>query len=174
MGVQPTGVLTSDDLNDTDGQILDVLQEGRVTPQYVADRFDVSRTYASERLKRLVEHGHVSRPAGGLYELDDDPRGKDMGTPPEPDLRARLQDALEARDDAQARADRLADELEDCQQRLDQALHQGHDVDTDVFAEVLAALERGLDRLPADAPGRTPLEDARALLEEAIGGGAES
>lgn len=167
MGVQPTGVLTPDDLNSTDERVLDVLHEGRVTPQYVAEELDVSRTYASERLKRLVEHGHVSRPAGGLYELVNDPReGEEVS---DADLRARLQDALEARDDAQARADRLADELEDCQQRLDQALDAGYNVDEDGIAEALAAVERGLERLPSDAPGRTPLEDARALLEEAIG-----
>lgn len=74
MGTQPSGMLTRDDLNDTDGRVLDVLHEGRVTPQYVADQLDVSRTYASERLKRLVEHGHVNRLASGLYELADDPR----------------------------------------------------------------------------------------------------
>ncbi|MEZ3163257.1 hypothetical protein [Halorubrum miltondacostae] len=34
----------------------------------------VSRTYASERLKRLVEHNHVEKIAPGLYELVDDPR----------------------------------------------------------------------------------------------------
>jgi len=74
MGTTPQGVLAPDDLNDTDERVLDVLRRGRVTPQYVADLLEVSRTYASERLKRLVEHGHVRRVASGLYELDDDPR----------------------------------------------------------------------------------------------------
>jgi len=68
-------MLTDDDLNSTDDRILDVLVEGRVTPQYVADQTGVSRTYASERLTRLLEHDHVARPAPGLYELVDDPRG---------------------------------------------------------------------------------------------------
>ncbi|NLV13953.1 MarR family transcriptional regulator [Haloarcula argentinensis] len=67
-------MLTPDDLNDTDRRVLDVLLEGRVTPQYVADQLDVSRTYASERLKRLVEHDHVGKVASGLYELNNDPR----------------------------------------------------------------------------------------------------
>jgi len=67
-------MLDPDDLNDTDGRLLDVLHDGRVTPQYAADQLDVSRTYSSERLKRLLEHNHVTRPAPGLYEITDDPR----------------------------------------------------------------------------------------------------
>jgi len=74
MAVQATGMLDPDDLNDTDGRLLDVLHDGRVTPQYAADQLDVSRTYSSERLKRLLEHNHVTRPAPGLYEITDDPR----------------------------------------------------------------------------------------------------
>ncbi len=74
MGVKSPSVLTPEDLNETDKRVLDVLQDGRVTPQYVASQLDISRTYASERLKRLVEHGHVKRPAAGLYELVSDPR----------------------------------------------------------------------------------------------------
>lgn len=74
MATSATGVLTPDDLNDTDDAVLDVLRTGRVTPQYAADEMGVSRTYASERLKRLVEHNHVEKVAPGLYELLDDPR----------------------------------------------------------------------------------------------------
>jgi len=74
MASQPAGMLTRDDLNDTDERVLDVLRHGRVTPQYVAEQLDVSRTYASERLKRLVEHDHVLKVASGLYELKSDPR----------------------------------------------------------------------------------------------------
>lgn len=74
MGTNTQAVLTTDDLNDTDQRVLDVLRDGRVTPQYAADEAGISRTYASERLKRLVEHGHVDKLAAGLYELADDPR----------------------------------------------------------------------------------------------------
>lgn len=81
MATSATGVLAPDDLNDTDIAVLDVLRKGRVTPQYAADQMDVSRTYASERLKRLVEHGHVEKVAPGLYELVEDPR---EGLPPRP------------------------------------------------------------------------------------------
>ena len=66
--------LTPEDLNETDRAILDELNQGRVTPKYLADRLDVSRPYASDKLKRLVEHDHVEKIAPGLYELQDDPR----------------------------------------------------------------------------------------------------
>ena len=66
--------LTEEDLNDTDVSILGKLREGRVTPQYIADQLNISRPYASQRLKRLMEHGHVTKLASGLYELDKDPQ----------------------------------------------------------------------------------------------------
>lgn len=66
--------LSADDLNDTDEEILDELARGRVTPQFLADQLYLSRPYASDKLKRFVEHGHVERIAPGLYELTDDPR----------------------------------------------------------------------------------------------------
>lgn len=75
MATQPPPVLDESDLNDTDKRLLDLLHDGRITPQYAADELDISRTYSSERLKRLVEHDHVDRVAGGLYGLADDPRG---------------------------------------------------------------------------------------------------
>jgi DNA-binding IclR family transcriptional regulator len=66
--------LSPEDLSDTDNRILEQLQEGRVTPQYLADQLDISRPYASDKLRRFVEHGHVERLASGLYELKNDPR----------------------------------------------------------------------------------------------------
>ena len=67
-------VISPEDLSDTDNRILEQLQEGRVTPQYLADQLDISRPYASDKLRRFVEHGHVERLASGLYELKNDPR----------------------------------------------------------------------------------------------------
>jgi len=67
-------MLAEADLNDTDRRVLDVLRDGRVTPQFVATELSLSRTYASERLTRFVEHGHVEKVAPGLYELAADPR----------------------------------------------------------------------------------------------------
>lgn len=96
MATSATGVLTPDDLNDTDDAVLEVLRAGRVTPQYAAGEMGVSRTYASERLKRLVEHNHVEKVAPGLYELVDDPReGVDQEDDVE-ELRERVAE-LEAR-----------------------------------------------------------------------------
>jgi predicted transcriptional regulator len=66
-------VLDPEQLNDADRRVLTHLREGRVTPQYVADREEFSRSYVSQRLKRLVEHKHVDRVAPALYELTDDP-----------------------------------------------------------------------------------------------------
>jgi len=75
MAVHQSAVaLDSDQLNKTDGRLLELLRGGRVTPQYVADELDISRPYASERLNRLLEHEHVERIAPGLYELVDDPQ----------------------------------------------------------------------------------------------------
>ena len=77
MGVKQRAVpLTDDDLSETDRDVLGVLESGRVTPQFLADELGISRQYASGRLKRFREHGVVSRPAPGLYELnpEEDPR----------------------------------------------------------------------------------------------------
>lgn len=74
MSATAPSVLTDADLNDSDRRIIDELDAGRVTPTYLAETLDISRPYASERLKRLAEHGHVERLAPGLYELVDDPR----------------------------------------------------------------------------------------------------
>lgn len=90
-------MLRDDDLNETDRRALDLLAEGRVTPPYVAERLDKSREYASERLIRLREHGHVRRVAPGLYELVDDPRA-DAGTGTLPEAVADLEAAFERGD----------------------------------------------------------------------------
>jgi len=74
VSVSKPSVLDEDDLNDTDRELLAVLTDGRVTPTFAAEEIGVSREYASERLKRLLEHGHVQKLAAGLYELVSDPR----------------------------------------------------------------------------------------------------
>lgn len=77
MAVKQAGVtLTDDDLSETDRQVLDVVAQGRVTPQFLADELGISRQYASGRLKRFREHGVVRKPAPGLYEFvrGNDPR----------------------------------------------------------------------------------------------------
>lgn len=66
--------LTPDDLNPTDKQILDLLREGRCTPSYIADETGYDKGSIRNRLRRLVEHDHVTKIHRGLYELVDDPR----------------------------------------------------------------------------------------------------
>jgi DNA-binding MarR family transcriptional regulator len=63
-------------LNDADEQILDVLlaDGSRLRPTHIAEDAALDRSYVSQRLKRLVEHGHVARPRSGLYVIADDPR----------------------------------------------------------------------------------------------------
>jgi len=70
-------VLESDDLNTTDRGIVRMLTEGRCTPRYLAGELGLQQPYVNQRLKRLVEHGHVERIDRGLYELRDDPREED-------------------------------------------------------------------------------------------------
>ena len=74
MGMNYPLVLSAEDLNDTDRRLLDLLQETAVHPAWAADQLGISRQYATERLKRLVEHGHVDRPNEGFYLLASDPR----------------------------------------------------------------------------------------------------
>ncbi len=75
-GARPT-VLGPDDLNEADALILEELADGRVTPRLVAERRDLNRSYVSQRLIRLAEHGHVETITRGLYELVEDPRTTD-------------------------------------------------------------------------------------------------
>lgn len=76
-------MLTADDLRDVDEQILEYLEEGRVTPRYVRARLEddldgYSRGYVQQRLARLEEHRHAENLLDlGLYELVDDPREGD-------------------------------------------------------------------------------------------------
>lgn len=74
-------------LRDIDRVLLDLLNEGRVTPAYcrrwmVREEKDMhySGGYVQERLARLVEHGHaVNLCDSGLYELVNDPRDDTEG-----------------------------------------------------------------------------------------------
>jgi len=67
-------MLNDDDLAPSDRDILDMLQEGRVTAPYVADEKEYSLQYVRDRLTRLVEHGNARKVYQGLYELVSDPR----------------------------------------------------------------------------------------------------
>ncbi|MDL0118510.1 winged helix-turn-helix domain-containing protein [Halobacterium salinarum] len=64
-------------LNPTDQAILELLNEGRCTPSYIAEETGYSRGNIQNRLLRFVEHGYVEQLGGGLYELVEDPREED-------------------------------------------------------------------------------------------------
>jgi len=66
--------MDTDDLDELHAAILDALQEGRVTPSFVAEQTGESRQLMSSRLRDLVMGGHVRKVHKGLYELVDDPR----------------------------------------------------------------------------------------------------
>lgn len=78
--VESRDMLDDDDLREIDQRILSYLDEGRVTPVYCQRRLEeedmeYSRGYIQERIKRFVEHAHVTNLMDvGLYELVDDPR----------------------------------------------------------------------------------------------------
>lgn len=57
------------DLNTTDRLILAKLQEGRAKPAYLASELGKHQPYISNRLKRLVDNGVVTRIDRALYGL---------------------------------------------------------------------------------------------------------
>jgi predicted HTH transcriptional regulator len=59
--------------NDCDKAILSHIQEDRVTSAYLETEIEWSRSYITQRLKRLEEH-EIVRNLGdtGLYELNED------------------------------------------------------------------------------------------------------
>ena len=75
--------LTRDDLNETDERVVEILSEGRATPQLIrkelkADGDDFTRQYISQILRRLNEHGHIENLRNtGVYELVSDPRDEE-------------------------------------------------------------------------------------------------
>jgi hypothetical protein len=112
-----------------------------MTPQYVADALDVSRTDASELLEQLVEHGHVEGLTTGLYELVDDPRGCSP---------------RRSEGDGDAVGARLETELEECKE-------ENHDLRNEIMKKEML-LEQATD--VGVAALRARLED----LEAAYGG----
>lgn len=57
------------DFTDTELGILDMLEEGRCTPAYIAEELDVSQEYVRDRLRDLKRLGLVEQVHRGLYEL---------------------------------------------------------------------------------------------------------
>lgn len=67
-------MLNQEDLSPTDTELLRLLKVGRITAPYAAGKLDYSKQHVRDRLRRLVEHGHVAKVHQGLYELLSDPR----------------------------------------------------------------------------------------------------
>jgi hypothetical protein len=67
-------MLEKDDLAPADEELLDLLQDGRITAPFASNETEYSLQYVRDRLSRLVEHGNVHKIYEGLYELDSDPR----------------------------------------------------------------------------------------------------
>lgn len=119
MPTLPTKVtLNPDQLNNTDAGIVDLLREGRITPRYAAGELDKQQPYINQRLKRLVEHGHVRRVDRGLYELVEAPRGEPRETPAERDPTDEPDSLLTDEQEAMLR-DRLAGSGDKLDARVD-------------------------------------------------------
>lgn len=67
-------MLDEDDLSPADEELLDLMQEGRVTAPYAAEETGYSLQYIRDRLARFVEHDNARKVYDGLYELVEDPR----------------------------------------------------------------------------------------------------
>ncbi|QLG47880.1 hypothetical protein [Natrinema halophilum] len=92
-------------LDGVDGEILDVLQNGRNVPANIADEIDKSRQYTHQRLGLLEAAQHVQNVGRGVYELVDDPR---TDAEPEPDV-----------DTLQERIDTLESDLVDARKEIE-------------------------------------------------------
>jgi len=162
MAVQDRPVLDAEQLNDADEQILDVLREGRATPALVSDVADLGRSYVSQRLIRLEEHGNVDELVRGLYELQHDPReaGPDAGDRDTREAREQLMAAREERDD-------LQEQLADAHERIDELeerLRQQRVTADRIVSDLEAALDAGDERR---------VEAALDRLRELANGGGE-
>ena len=60
------------EFTETEIGILDMLEEGRCTPSYIADELDVSQEYIRDRLRDLKRLGLVSKVHRGLYEISEE------------------------------------------------------------------------------------------------------
>lgn len=59
------------EFTETELAILDLLEEGRGTPAYIADELDVTQEYVRSRLSDLKRLGLVRQVYRGLYELEE-------------------------------------------------------------------------------------------------------
>ena len=60
--------------SDNEEEILDLLDEGRVTPNLVKEQSDLNDQQINYALNQLIAAGWVQKVTTGLYELVEDPR----------------------------------------------------------------------------------------------------
>lgn len=60
--------IDEDEFTEAELAILDMLEEGRCTPSYIADQVDVTPEYVRDRLRDLKRLGLVKKVHRGLYE----------------------------------------------------------------------------------------------------------
>ena len=149
-------------LNDADEQILDELQHGRASPSYLSELTGLEQTYINQRLRRLDEHGHVENLARGLWELTDDPR-EEVAAADEDDLRERLRIAIEEREAAQARVERLEAKLKECREQFDQTQAEQAAADVAALRSVIDDLEAAFER-----GDRVAIQEAITRMRKAI------
>lgn len=71
-------MLDEDDLSPADLELLDMLNDGRITAPFAAGETGYSLQYVRDRLTRMVEHGNAIKVYDGLYEFVEDPREGDL------------------------------------------------------------------------------------------------
>lgn len=60
--------------SDNEEEILDLLHEGRVTPNLIKEQSDLNDQQINYGLNQLIAAGWVEKVTTGLYELVEDPR----------------------------------------------------------------------------------------------------
>lgn len=144
--------LKPEQLNPTDRAILDELRGGRCTPAYVAEKHGYTAGNVRNRITNLSQHGHAKALGGGLYELVDDPR-EDAGAPdPDPD----------------PNVERLRERVRELNDQLEAARQGDDDVATGDLEDARTFLDRALDALPEDVPGRSAVADTKAVLDRVM------
>lgn len=60
--------------SDNEGQILELLKDGRVTPKLIKDETGLNDQQVNYALNQLIAAGWIRKVTTGLYELVEDPR----------------------------------------------------------------------------------------------------
>jgi len=62
--------LDESEFTETELSMLDMLEEGRCTPAYIAEELGVTQEYVRDRMRELKRLGLVKKVHRGLYELN--------------------------------------------------------------------------------------------------------